>query len=50
MRVIIRGMEDYLGRSEGILMEVEELQTYLIGPSSVAGIITVLAKNIWWQA
>ena len=45
-RVIIRGMEDYLGRSEDIMVEVEELETCLLGPSDVAGIIiAVLAKN-----
>ena len=44
-RVIIRVMEDYLGRSEEIPVEVEELEAYLIDPTDVAGIITVLAKN-----
>ena len=57
-RVIIRGMEDYPGRSEDIMMEVGELETYLLGPSDVAGIIVVLAKKLsssrgvkamWWQ-
>ena len=45
-RVIIRGVEDYLGRSEEILVEGEEFETYLLAPSDVAGIITVLAKNV----
>ena len=45
-RVIIRGMEDHIGRSEDIMAEVEALQTYLLGPSQVAGIIAVLAKNL----
>ena len=38
-------MEDYLGRSEEILVEVEELETYLLGPSDVAGVVTGLAKK-----
>ena len=36
-------MEDYLGRSEDIKAEVGELEPYLLAPSDVAGIITVLA-------
>ena len=44
-RVIIRGMEDYLGGSADTMVGVEELETYLLGPSDVAGIIAVLAKN-----
>ena len=44
-RVVIRGMEDDLGRSEATLVEVEELETCLLGPSDVAGVIAVLAKK-----
>ena len=33
-------MEDYLGRSEEVLVAVEELDTCLLGPADVAGIIT----------
>ena len=37
-------MEDHVGRSEDLTAEVEELETYLLGPSDVTGIIAVLAK------
>ena len=43
--VITRGMEDYLGRSQETLVEVEELETYLLRPTDVAGSVNVLAKN-----
>ena len=44
-RVIIGGMENYLGRSEDIMVEAEELETYLLGPLDVMGIVYVLAQN-----
>ena len=44
-RVIIGGMGDYLERSEDILVEAEKLATCLLGPTDVAGIVTVLEQN-----
>ena len=45
-RVIMRGIEDYSEKkSQDILMEVEELETFLFGPADVAGIITALTEN-----
>ena len=38
-------MKDSLGKSEDILVGIEELQRHLLGPTDVAGIITVFAKN-----
>ena len=39
-------MEDYFGGSEEILVEGDELETTLLAPSDVAGIVTALAKNV----
>ena len=44
-RVIIRGMEDHLTRGQRILLEVEELEAYLLCPTDVTGIVNVLAKH-----
>ena len=44
-RVIIREAEDYLGRSGEILVEVGELEVYVLCPTGVTGIVDVLAKN-----
>ena len=42
-RVSLRGMEDYLRKSEDAL--VDELETLLLVPSDVPGVITALAEN-----
>ena len=39
------GMEDYLTRGQRILVEVEELEAYLLSPTDVTGIVNVLAKH-----
>ena len=44
-RVNVRRMEHDLEKSEDILVEVEESETVLLGPTDVAGIITALAEN-----
>ena len=38
-------MEDYLQKKVEILVEVEELEAYLLGPTDVTGIANVFAKN-----
>ena len=41
----VRGMEDCLGKSEDVLVGVEELETYLLGLTDVAGNISALAEH-----
>ena len=44
-RVIIRGMDYDFGKSVDVLVGVEELETYLLGPTDVAGIITAWCRR-----
>ena len=44
-RIVIEGMKDYLGRRESILVAVGKLESYLVAPSDVVGIITVMAET-----